>query len=92
LLLTKIILLFDIPCFYSDNKLEFTIKTSFKYGFWEIFPILDEKTFDSEKNLKSQNWKLDITIQGKEKHNKNSMILTIDSGEDLFEITKRRRK
>jgi len=78
---------------YSEERLEFCVKTSFKNGFWEVYPILDEKTFDGGKdNLKSSSWNLDITIQGHEKHNQNSMVLTINSGDDRFEISKRRRK
>jgi len=79
---------------YNENNiLEFCIKTSFKSGFWEVYPILDEKSFDCEANNRlSKDWKIDIQMGGYHKHNNNSMILSIDSFGDSFTITKRRKK
>lgn len=74
---------------YSDNELQFVIKISF-VGCWLIQPILDEKSFDESNSLKCKNWKININMISKECI--YSMGLSIDSGLDNLEITRRRKK
>lgn len=76
---------------YSEDVLQFVIKTSF-VGCWLIQPLLDEQTFEEEKPPKCKSWDISIDMVGKEHHNRYSMVLNINSGDDDFTITKRRKK
>lgn len=79
---------------YHKDNLQFVIKTSYD-GVWNIMPMLDEKTFDVDTKieLKCKDWSITQMFGSKEnKYAKRSAILTIDSGDDVFEITKKRRK
>ena len=82
--------------FYNENGvLEFCVKTSFKHGFWKVYPVLDEKTFDENdinSGRLSKNWKINVQMGGFSNHDRNSMILEIDSYGDFFEIVKKRKK
>ena len=77
---------------YYKDTLQFVIKTSYD-GVWNITPMLDEKTYYPEIDLKCRDWKITFLYNSKEnKYAKRSSILSIDSGDDVFEITKKRRK
>ena len=75
---------------YCNDKLQFTVITSFKHGFWEIIPSLDYKTFNDVEEYKSSNWDIKTQIKGTNKVNRNSMVLTINSFDDKFIIKKKR--
>ena len=76
---------------YSDHTLQFVVQIKY-VGCWIVTPILDEKSFDEDNTNICQNWKINIDMVGGNEFNRYSMVLHIDSGNDVFEISKRRRK
>lgn len=75
---------------YYKDTLQFVIKTSYD-GVWNITPMLDEKSFNCELQLRCKDWNISHVFGSKE-YCRYSATLIIDSGDDVFEITKKRRK
>lgn len=75
---------------YYKDTLQFVIKTSYD-GVWNITPMLDEKSFNSDLQLRCKDWNI-THVFGSKEYCRYSSTLMIDSGDDVFEITKKRRK
>ena len=75
---------------YYKDTLQFVIKTSYD-SVWHITPQIDDKTFNCELQLRCKDWNI-THIFGSKEYCRYSETLMIDSGDDIFEITKKRRK
>lgn len=76
---------------YSKGELQFSIQTKYD-GCWLILPQLDPKSFDEDNQNICKNWDIKLNMVGSNEYSRYSMVLNIDSKEDEFEITKRRKK
>lgn len=75
---------------YYKDTLQFVIKTSFD-SVWHITPQIDDKTFNCELQLRCKDWTI-TSVFGSKEFCRYSETLMIDSGDDIFEITKKRKK
>jgi hypothetical protein len=76
---------------YHEDELQFVFQIKYE-GCWNILVQLDTKTFDEDKANKCKDWDIKLDMVGSNEYSRYSMVLHIDSGEDKFEIAKRRRK
>lgn len=74
---------------YYKDILQFVIKVTFN-GVWHITPMIDEKSFNCEVQLRCKDWNISH-IFGSKEWCRYSETLIIDSGDDMFEIVKRRK-
>ena len=73
---------------YSKEQLQFTIQIKYTSS-WEVVAKLD-KNFDEDENLHCSNWNITLEMTNP-KYCRYSQVLYIDSGDDIFEIEKKRR-
>jgi len=75
---------------YSNDKLQFVIQVKYE-GCWNIIPQLDSKTFDEDNPPVCKDWEVSLQMGGSTEYSRYSMVLNIDSKNDDFTITKRRK-
>ena len=74
---------------YHEKVLQFTIQVKFN-GYWEIVAKLDKK-FDEDEELKCRDWSISTLMQGFGYFPEHTMVLEIDSYDDVFTITRKRK-
>ena len=77
---------------YCEGDLQMTFQIKFTdSGYWNVVPQIDIATWDEENKNYIKEWDIALKFNDQERC-RYSTTLLIDSGNDVFEIERKRRK